>query len=328
MAGGGDSAALVAIGGGRRLWLECAGVGRPTVVLEAGLLSRGDVWSRDTTHPGGARTLVLPGVAAFTRVCAYDRPGTIGEVNPALHPDGPLFFPSRSDPAPQPRTVATMVADLHLLLHTAAIPGPYVLVGHSAGGLLVRLYASTYPEEVVGLVLIDATHEDVWLAFKQRLHPGQWAEFEALTVTNRALQEAYPEAERLWTAPLERDPSTAQVRQARAAGPLPPMPLVVLSHGLPFAAPFPSWPSAPLEHAMLALQEDLARLVPNARHIVASQSGHDIHRDQPELVIAAIREVVEAVRAPGAWGGGDWAGWSRPGGADLASRAACRAPPR
>jgi hypothetical protein len=61
-------------------------------------------WSRDNLHPAGARTMVLPGVAAFTRVCAYDRPGTIGEVNPGLDPYGPLFFPSRSDPVPQPRT--------------------------------------------------------------------------------------------------------------------------------------------------------------------------------------------------------------------------------
>ncbi len=88
------------------------------------------------------------------------------------------------------------------------------------------------------------------------------------------------------------------------------MPLVVLSHGIPFAAPFPCWPSDTVEHTMLALQEDLARLVPNARHIVASQSGHDIHQDQPELVIAAIREVVEAVRDPGAWGHHDRAGGS------------------
>ena len=67
-------------------------------------------------HPAGARTMVLPGVAAFTRVCAYDRPGTIGEVNPDLDPHGPPFFPSRSDPVPQPRSTRDKVADLHALL--------------------------------------------------------------------------------------------------------------------------------------------------------------------------------------------------------------------
>ena len=300
IAASGDVAGLVDIGG-RSLYLECRGQGSPTVILEAGLLSRSDVWSRDSHEPEGQRTMVLPGVASFTRVCAYDRPGTIGGVNPDLDPGGPLFSPSRSDPVPQPRTAKAMAADLHALLVAADVPGPYVLVGHSAGGLVVRLYASTYPDEVVGMVLVDATPEDVWLRFKELLPPAQWDEFEALTVTNRDLLEAYPEAERLWTAPLEDDASTGQVREARADAPLRPMPLVVLFHGIPFAAPFPEWPGEAMEATMAALQEDLAGLVPNARHDIAAESGHNIHQDQPELVIEAVREVVEAVRNPGTW---------------------------
>jgi pimeloyl-ACP methyl ester carboxylesterase len=75
--------------------------------------------------------MVLPGVAQFTRVCAYDRPGTIGSINPDLDPYGPPFYPSRSDPVPQPRTSKDMVAELHALLQAAHVPGSYVLVGHS-----------------------------------------------------------------------------------------------------------------------------------------------------------------------------------------------------
>ena len=116
------------------------------------------------------------------------------------------FFPSRSDPVPQPRTTQDKVADLHALLRAADIPGPYVLVAHSAGGLVARLYASTYPDEVVGMVLLDSTHEDVWLRFQEALTTAQWAEFEALTVTNQELLDAYPEAERWYTAPLRRTP--------------------------------------------------------------------------------------------------------------------------
>jgi pimeloyl-ACP methyl ester carboxylesterase len=287
--------------GGRKLYLECRGQGTPTVILEAGANGRADVWSRDNLHPAGARTMVFPGVAAFTRVCAYDRPGTIGEVNPDLDPHGPPFFPSRSDPAPQPRTTRDMVADLHALLRAADIRGPYVLVAHSAGGLVVRLYASMYPDEVVGMVLLDSTHEDVWLRFKEALPPAPWAEFEALTVTNQELLDAYPEAERWYTAPLADDATTGQVRQARANAPLRPMPLVVLAHGIPFAAPSPGWPSDKMEGIMTALQEDLAKLVPNAHYAIATKSGHNIHQDEPEVVIAAIREVVEAVRNPGTW---------------------------
>ena len=226
-AASGDYSGLVDIGG-RSLYLECRGNGSPTVILEAGLLSRSDIWSQDSHEPAGQRTMVLPGAADFTRVCAYDRPGTIGAVNPDLDPNGPLFLPSRSDPVPQPRTAKEMAEDLHALLMAADVPGPYVLVGHSAGGLVVRLYASAYPDEVVGMVLVDATPEDAWLRFQEALTPAQWDKFEGLTVTNQELQEAYPEAERLWTAPLADDTSTLQVRQAKLDSPLRPMPLVVL----------------------------------------------------------------------------------------------------
>ena len=91
---------------------------------------------------------MFPEVSKFTRVCAYDRPGTpVGEK------------PSRSDPVPQPTTAGDAVADLHALLRAAGEAGPYVLAGQSYGGLVVRLYAMTYPEEVSGLVLVDALSE-------------------------------------------------------------------------------------------------------------------------------------------------------------------------
>ena len=153
------------------------------------------------------------------------------------------------------------------------MPGPYVLVGHSAGGLVVRLYASEYPDEVVGMVLLDSTHEDVWLRFQEAMTPAQWAEFEALAVTNQDLLDAYPEAERWSTAPLADDASTGQVRQARKDAPLRPMPLVVLAHGIPFAAPFPGWPSDKMEGIMFALQQDLAQLVPDARQSSPPRAG-------------------------------------------------------
>ena len=161
---------------------------------------------------------------------------------------------------------------------------------------MVRLYASEYPDEVVGMVLLDSTHEDVWLRFQEALAPDQWAEFEALTVTNQDLLDAYPAAEVWYTAPLADDATTGQVRQARKDAPLRPMPLVVLAHGIPFGDPFPGWPSDKMEGIMFALQQDLAHLVPDARLIVATESGHNIHQDQPELVIDAIQQVVAAAR--------------------------------
>ena len=139
-----DIAGLVDIGGGRKMYLECRGTGSPTVVLVAGLKGSAEDWN----IAKGPEPTVFAEVAKFTRVCAYDRPGTpVGEK------------PSRSDPVPQPTTAGQAVADLHALLRAAGEARPCVLVGQSYGGLVVRLYASTYPEEVSGLVLIDALTE-------------------------------------------------------------------------------------------------------------------------------------------------------------------------
>ena len=245
--------------------------------------------------------MVQTGVAAFTRVCSYDRPGTLGEVNPALDPGGPEFYPSRSDPVPQPRTTRDIMTDLHALLTAAQIPGPYVLVGHSAGGLSQRLYASTYPDDVVGMVLIDSTHENIYRDFSTALPPEVWAAFEASNNDQTELQAAYPAAEQLFTVPLADTVSLAQVREARQRGPLHPMPLIVLAHGIPFPAPVEGWPTDRMEQIMFAAQQDIATLVPDARLVTATESGHNIHQDQPELVIDAISQVVAAVRDPSTW---------------------------
>ena len=155
----GDFSGLVDIGGGRRMFLQCRGQGGPTVVLISGGGNTGGAW---TVLPDEvAPPAVLPGVGAFTRVCAYDRPGTALDADP---PDDR----SRSDPIPQPTTAEAMVADLHALLTAAGVPGPYVLAGHSFGGLVARLYAATYPDEVVGLVLVDPFSEAVRAAIDAR----------------------------------------------------------------------------------------------------------------------------------------------------------------
>ncbi|MGC4104822.1 MAG: alpha/beta hydrolase [Thermomicrobiales bacterium] len=287
--------------GGRALYVEARGEGGPTVVFQAGALGRSDIWSRDLREPVGARTMVLPGVATFAHVFTYDRPGTIGEVNPALDPTSVPFYPSRSDPVPQPRTTGAWARELRAALDACDVPGPYVLVGHSLGGLSMRYFASTYPDDVVGMVLVDATHEDVYTEFRKVMTPEQWQTFDAISTDRAELLAAYPEAEIFLTSPIDEDPSWSEMREAEAVSPLRPMPLVVLSHGIPFAPPFPGWPTETMEGVMMELQDRLAALVPDARHIIAERSGHDIHQDQPDLVIAAIRQVVEAVRDPSGW---------------------------
>ncbi len=269
----------VAIPGGRKLFIACRGSGSPTVVLEAGTGDLGRVWS---LAPFGAGRAVLPAVARFTRVCVYDRPGTY------LLPDE---F-SRSDPVAMPRTALDVVLDLRALLRAARVPGPYVLAGHSFGGMIARLYATKYPGQIAGLVSIDAQNEDFAAAYKQFLSPEQYLTAVLDPAPPAGLD--YPDFER-----LTLEASAAQVRQAQSDTPLGRMPFVVLSHSrdLPNPFGFPSnWPIDDLEHAFQRSQQALADLLPNGRHLVATRSGHYIQLDQPRLVAREIRWVVRKAR--------------------------------
>jgi pimeloyl-ACP methyl ester carboxylesterase len=292
-AASGDFAGLVDIGG-RKLYLECHGTGSPTVVLISGYRSSGRYWTDDLLHPDAPRTMVLPGVAETTRVCTYDRPGTVATT-------GEDELVSRSDAIAQPRTTPEAVAELHALLQAAQVPGPYVLAAHSWGGFLARLYAATYPDEVVGLVLVDAYSERQ----ETLMPPERWAALvrlsQALGTDTVFSLEGYGEMET-----VDYFADNAVVRAAVAASPLPPMPLAVLAHGGSFAPPAEilapyGLTTAELEGFLRANYESLAALVPKARFFVAAESGHDIHQDQPELVIEAIRQVVEGVRHPDTW---------------------------
>jgi len=272
----GDFSGPIEIDGGRKLYLECKGTGSPVVILEAGLRNRADIWS---VKPDAGEA-VYPQVATFTRVCAYDRPGTTLGID--------RF--SRSDSVPMPRTAADAVADLHALLGAAAIPPPYVLAGHSTGGLIARLYASTYPREVVGLVLVDAIPEGVQAA----MTPEQWTVYDRLLLTDPPKELAgYEELET-----IDFDVSFDQMRAASKATPRPAIPFIVISKGKPFALPLglPDWLPATLQQSWTAGQNKLAQLLPNTPHRIATMSSHYVQIEAPQLVIE-IRQVIEAARA-------------------------------
>jgi pimeloyl-ACP methyl ester carboxylesterase len=239
--------------GGHKLWIECAGSGNPAVILEGGLGVYSGTWFK-----------VVPQVAAFTRVCRFDRAGL-----------------GLSEPGPKPRTSQQMTQELHALLAGANIQPPYVLVGHSLAGLNIHLFASTYPDEVVGLVFVDAIHPDLDQRIEQLLSPAQVAERRAELELN---QEGIKFADILTSED-----------QVRAAGPIRDVPLVVIRHGLPFEAS-PEWPSAAVEQLWAWLQDDLATLTPQGKVIVAEHSHHRIQETEPEVVSAAIKDVVEAAR--------------------------------
>jgi pimeloyl-ACP methyl ester carboxylesterase len=280
----GDFAGLVEIGAGRKMYLECRGSGSPTVILESGYRNNAEIWSAQLV-PG--MSSVFPQVARFTRICAYDRPGTFLDANHL----------SRSTQVPMPRTGRDLVSDLHALLRAAHVPGPYVLAAHSFGGIFARWYASTYPNEVVGMVLVDALSEKV----RSSLTPEQWKLYVNFGFTQPTPGlEKYKEIET-----LDVNASFDQIEKAAVAEPLRPIPLFVLTQGQPFDLspwkPLPADFPGALDTAWHTTQDALATLVPNAKHRIATKSSHYIQIQEPQLVINAIKQVVEAARDPDAW---------------------------
>ncbi|HEY3006000.1 MAG TPA: alpha/beta fold hydrolase [Kribbellaceae bacterium] len=249
--------------GGRRMFLRCTGHGSPTVVFENGLVTD---W-----HALQQR------LSSVTRVCSYD-PARLA---------GPW---GRSDPATAPRDAEDRVADLRAVLTAARVPGPYVLAGHSNGGLFSLLYASTHPEDVAGLVLIDGVHPQYHrrsIEVAKQFAPREY--WDELTQAACGLAPVQVDAEQLDIC-LAEDQTLASLR----AAPLRAMPVSVLTRGnLHF--PPGSEPDAQ-ERLWRQLQAELAATVPGSRHVLATDSGHDIPRDQPELVLTEVGRVVTAVR--------------------------------
>lgn len=243
--------------GGRSLYIKCSGdarAGVPVVVLDAGMGNTSETWS-----------LVEPKVSQFARVCSYDRAGM-----------------GKSDRAPHSRTSEDIVNDLHNLLGKAGIKPPYVLVGHSFGGMNARLYASEFAKEVVGMVLVDSTHEDE-------------SDRMLVVLPPEILKKAKPE-DMIIRGPEDID-FNKSIAQVRAANWHRDIPLVVLTRGSSTFNPndyaVPSL-APKFEQIRLELQQELVSRSSKGRQIIAEKSGHFIQRDQPELVIDAIRRVVEA----------------------------------
>jgi pimeloyl-ACP methyl ester carboxylesterase len=288
--------------GGYRLHINCTGTGSPTVVMEAGLGEPSLTWA-----------LVQPQVSTTTRVCVYDRAGL-----------------GWSDASPKPRTAEVMVEELHTLLKNANLTGPYVMVGHSTGGMLVRLYAHSYPADVAGLVLVDAQHEEQFTRLSPAIQQNVKAVFAQAdqslplfrvvaatgigalipAIGNLADNPQLPSPAREAFSALaltnpkfieantaEQDAifdSLAQVRAAHITS-LGNIPLIVLYRGIS-DSPMPGMTPGEDKQRWLALQTELAALSPQGKLVLADKSGHHIQLDQPYVVIDAIHKVLTALR--------------------------------
>lgn len=282
---------------GHRLHVVGSGDAAPTVVFEAPVGASHLVWAQ-----------VAEEVSRHARVVSYDRAGY-----------------AWSDPAPSPRTAGAIVEDLRRMLRAGGEHGPFIFVGHSFGGLIVRLYALVHPEEVGGLVLVDPTHE----AMNERLPSAQaeaetfrkmlWAfRLGARVGALRVLSMPLGEGSSTWCPPELRtaaqavgfrtswvdaiaaevnalDASLRETAEAAAlAGPLPlgDVAVVILSSGRP------DEPSEWDEYEVaLQLHRDLLRMSSRSRHRIVEGTGHFIQVQKPDAVAAAIREVVERSRA-------------------------------
>jgi pimeloyl-ACP methyl ester carboxylesterase len=293
--------------GGFRLHLNCSGQGNSTVILESALGGSSLSWS-----------LVQPPVARFGHVCSYDRAGF-----------------GWSDAGPLPRTASRIAEELRTLLDRGSVAPPFVLVGHSFGGLVMCIFARRYRRDVSGLVLVDPAHPEDWInpAPKEQIKidrgirlcrygmsaarlgvariVGGFASIGALGVARGLVKvvsrgglsredegilapiwrlplEARRPLRRFWTLPRFYEALGSQIEfisesarealEASADG-YGDLPLVTLSSTDP-------------GDYRIRQQEELARLSTRGRHIVASNSGHWIPLDQPEVVIGAIHDVL------------------------------------
>lgn len=280
--------------GGYRLHLNCTGAGSPTVVMESGLCRDGLDWS-----------WVQPGLSEHTRVCTYDRAGS-----------------GWSDPGPLPRDSRSIAGELHKLLQTADIVEPVVLVGHSAGGSHIQLFEHLFPKMVAGMVLVDVAHQETarpapprplvalakLLRFTGVGRSLGMMDGKDLPTDVQAAENSLLYRPHFLTTMVEENEAVAetlrQVAEVGTPGSLGDLPLVVLTAAGPVES-LPRPASMSLEEARqdramrLRLQHSLLNLSTKSRQVFAENSGHQIQKDEPELVIQVLRDLVEEIRQQG-----------------------------
>jgi pimeloyl-ACP methyl ester carboxylesterase len=289
--------------GSIRMNIDCSGQGSPTVILESGSGGPSIDW-----------LMVQPEVAKFSRVCSYDRAGY-----------------GWSDSGPEPRSSMQIAHELKLLLQRAGEKGPYILVGHSMGGYDIRVYTGQHPNDVAGMVLVDASHEDQDLRAPEsirkwsqdyRKHPGWkklkyffqlhlgWARLTADRDAPAFWPIALREEEKFLMLPTKHQFAmideeqvfpTLSAAQVRRAGNLGDIHVIVLPAKRQNDIPpeiLPKDAQAEEDLWVHQLQPELARLSTHGRQIVID-SSHEMPTEHPEVVISAIHEVWLAAHSRG-----------------------------
>ncbi len=269
--------------GTHKLHIYCQGEGTPTVIVDTGLGEISLEWIR-----------IQKGLANFSSICLYDRAGY-----------------GWSETGPLPRSSSHIADELHTLLTKANIKPPYILVGHSFGGYNMQVFAGRYPELTAGIVLVDSSHPQQYERFLAApinvktapdiIRGSRNFRFAMPQVNPRVPDEVRSEVLALM---FKRRMQMAMAneyydfRQSAAevleSGALPPVPLLVLSRG---KRVYPHDQHGDLmEDLWSTLQDELVERSPRTAHVIANESGHFIHLDQPQLVIDSIALIVDIVK--------------------------------
>jgi pimeloyl-ACP methyl ester carboxylesterase len=265
--------------GGYRLHINCTGSGSPAVVIVAGAGDWSTTWG-----------VVQPKVAKTTRVCTYDRAGL-----------------GWSEAAPLPGDAAQFARELHTLLQNANVPGPYVMVGHSLGGFIVRIFAHHYASEVLGVVLIDSMNpRQVTQSLSNKLArlytlQAVFSRFgvgrllvkllglaSSMPLNGAAYWPLYIRPGSLQASANESRGLPASAAEAAAVKTLGDLPLIVLTAKRNDNPGWPEW------------QAELPQLSFNSQHLFAENSGHTIQIDEPDAAVAAILEMLQQIHELGA----------------------------
>ncbi len=256
--------------GSHVMYIDCMGKHSPTVLIEVGLGDSSANWYK-----------LAEKLSAYTRVCVYDRAGY-----------------GWSNTGPGERTTAQITHELNTLLEQAQVPGPYVVVGHSFGGFTARYFATRFPEKTLGVVLVESSHPDqvTRLAALDTQTPSEplkiarmegppehMSEFESrwfmLNTSRKAIVAQMSE--------LEGFRQSAE--QVQELGPMPPVPLAVLTRGV---TQLPVIDDVSLEQEWQQMQADLLTLSPHSWQEIIPESGHSVHKDAPDKIIANILKVI------------------------------------
>lgn len=259
--------------GGYQVHIHCQGEGSPTVIVDVGLGDDSTDWLP-----------VQTGVSANSRICVFDRPGY-----------------GWSDFGPQPRNSMRIAFELETLLARAEIKPPYIMVGHSFGGYNIRVFTANHPEQVQGMVLVDASHEDQYERFQISLPQNYNRRSNILILPKSSGGEAHmnkPQVLReraFHAARAEISSLSDSARQVQQHRELPAIPLVIVSRGKPEW--FGDLSQQTREKTWTDLQQELYLLSPISQHVFAHESGHDIPQYQPQIIIDAINNVIEQSRS-------------------------------